>query len=69
MLRSVPPTNRRVELALVAIVPFRGGKLAHEHIYWDQASILKQIGLLNDPSLEPKVPARSSTQNSNRKPR
>jgi carboxymethylenebutenolidase len=36
---------------MVAIVHFRDGKLAHEHIYWDQASVLKQIGLLNDPSL------------------
>jgi len=46
-------------VALVAIVRFRGGKLAHEHIYWDQASVLKQIGLLNDPSL-PVVGAESA---------
>jgi carboxymethylenebutenolidase len=32
-------------------VRFRGGKLAHEHIYWDQASVLKQIGLLTDSNL------------------
>ncbi len=51
MLPGVPPTNRRVEVALVAIVRFRDGKLAHEHIYWDQASVLKQIGLLKDASL------------------
>jgi carboxymethylenebutenolidase len=51
MLPGVAPTNRRVEVALVAIVRFRDGKLAHEHIYWDQASVLKQIGFLNDPSL------------------
>ena len=51
MLPGVPPTNRRVEVALVAIVRFRDGKLAHEHIYWDQASVLKQIGLLTDPTL------------------
>jgi carboxymethylenebutenolidase len=51
MLPGVPPTNRRVEIPLVAIVHFRGGKIAHEHIYWDQASVLKQIGLLNDPAL------------------
>jgi carboxymethylenebutenolidase len=51
MLPGVPPTNRRVEVALVAIVRFRDGKLAHEHIYWDQASVLKQIGLLTDPAL------------------
>jgi carboxymethylenebutenolidase len=51
MLPGVAPTNRYVEVALVAIVRFRGGKVAHEHIYWDQASVLKQIGLLTDPSL------------------
>jgi len=51
MLPGVPPTNRRVEIPLVAIVHFRDGKLAHEHIYWDQASVLKQIGLLTDESL------------------
>jgi carboxymethylenebutenolidase len=51
MLPGVPPTNRHVEVALVAIVRFRDGKLAHEHIYWDQASVLKQIGLLTDSAL------------------
>jgi carboxymethylenebutenolidase len=51
MLPGVPPTNRRVEVPLVVIVQFREGKLAHEHIYWDQASVLKQIGLLTDPGL------------------
>jgi carboxymethylenebutenolidase len=51
MLPGVPPTNRKVEIPLVAIVKFRDGKLAHEHIYWDQASVLKQIGLLTDPRL------------------
>jgi carboxymethylenebutenolidase len=51
MLPGVPATNRRVEVALVAIVRFRDGKVAHEHIYWDQASVLKQIGLLDDPAL------------------
>jgi carboxymethylenebutenolidase len=51
MLPGVAPTHRHVEVALVAIVQFRDGKLAHEHIYWDQASVLKQIGLLADPAL------------------
>jgi carboxymethylenebutenolidase len=51
MLPGIPPTNRYVEVALVAIVRFRDGKVAHEHIYWDQASVLKQIGLLTDPRL------------------
>jgi carboxymethylenebutenolidase len=51
MLPGIAPTNCRVEIPLVAIVRFRDGKLAHEHIYWDQASVLKQIGLLTDPAL------------------
>jgi carboxymethylenebutenolidase len=51
MLPGIAPTNRRVEVPLVAIVHFRGDKIAHEHIYWDQASILKQLGLLGDSSL------------------
>ncbi len=51
MLPGIAPTNAHVEIPLVAIVAFREGKLASEHIYWDQASVLKQIGLLVDPSL------------------
>jgi carboxymethylenebutenolidase len=51
MLPGVAPTGKRVEVPLVAIVKFRDGKLAHEHIYWDQASVLKQIGLLTDETL------------------
>ncbi|PYT33156.1 MAG: hypothetical protein DMG58_08360, partial [Acidobacteria bacterium] len=51
MLPGVAPTNRHVEVPLVVIVKFRDGKLAHKHIYWDQASVLKQIGLLTDPAL------------------
>ena len=51
MLPGIAPTNRRVEIPLVAIVRFRGDKLAHEHIYWDQASVLKQIGLLQAATL------------------
>jgi carboxymethylenebutenolidase len=51
MLPGVAPTNQHVEVALVAIVRFREGKLSREHIYWDQASVLKQIGLITDPAL------------------
>lgn len=51
MLPGIAPTYRHVEVPLVAIVRFREGKLAHEHIYWDQASVLKQIGLLTDEKL------------------
>src|SRR5436309_3951003 len=71
MLPGVPPTGKRVEIPLVVIVRFKDRKLAHEHIYWDQASVLVQIGLL-DPAklpvsgaesarkvLDPAVPANS----------
>ncbi len=51
MLPDVAPTNKFVEVPLVVIVRFRDGRLAHEHIYWDQASVLKQIGLITDPAL------------------
>ena len=51
MLPGVAPTNKHVEVPLVVIVKFRDGKLAHEHIYWDQASVLKQIGMLTDARL------------------
>jgi carboxymethylenebutenolidase len=51
MLPGIPPTGKRVEIPLVAIVRVRNGKLAHEHIYWDQASVLVQIGLLDSDKL------------------
>lgn len=51
MLPGVEPTNRHVKVALVVIVHFRDGKLAHEHIYWDQASVLAQLGLIDSSKL------------------
>jgi carboxymethylenebutenolidase len=51
MLPGIAPTGKRVEVPLVAIVRFRDGKLAHEHIYWDQASVLVQLGLLDADTL------------------
>ncbi len=51
MLPGVAPTGKRVEIPLVAIVRFRDNKLAHEHIYWDQASLLVQLGLLDQNTL------------------
>jgi carboxymethylenebutenolidase len=51
MLPGLPPTGRYVEVGLVGIVTFRGDKLVHEHIYWDQASVLVQIGLLDPEGL------------------
>jgi carboxymethylenebutenolidase len=54
MLPGIAPTGKRVEVPVVAIIRFRDGKLAHEHIYWDQASVLVQLGLL-DPGTLPVV--------------
>jgi carboxymethylenebutenolidase len=51
MLPGIAPTGRRVEIPLVAIVHFQDGKVAHEHIYWDQASVLVQIGKLDPKDL------------------
>ena len=59
MLPGIAPTGRRVEIPLVAIVRFRDGKLAHEHIYWDQGSVLVQLGLL-DPRTLPVVGVESA---------
>jgi carboxymethylenebutenolidase len=45
-LPNVPPTNKVVEIDLIVVVEFRGDKLASERIYWDQATVLRQVGLL-----------------------
>ncbi len=51
MLPGVAPTNKHVKVPLIVVVHFRDGKLAHEHIYWDQASVLVQLGLLEATTL------------------
>ncbi len=51
MLPGVKPTGKRVEVPLIAIVKFVDGQVAHEHIYWDQASVLVQTGLLSPEGL------------------
>ncbi|HTE35899.1 MAG TPA: nuclear transport factor 2 family protein [Reyranella sp.] len=49
MLPGVPATDRKVEVAVVAVIRFEDGKIAHEHLYWDQATVLSQIGMLGHP--------------------
>jgi carboxymethylenebutenolidase len=51
MLPGIPPTGKYVELPLVVIMKFKRGKIEHEHIYWDQASLLVQVGLLDPQRL------------------
>ena len=55
ILPGVPPTHKHVEVPLVVICDIRGDKLYYEHIYWDQASVLVQIGLLKPDEFEPYV--------------
>lgn len=71
MLPGVAPTGKHIEVAVVVIAGVKNGKITHEHIYWDQASVLVQIGALNPAGLpvcgaesarkvlNPKLPARA----------
>jgi carboxymethylenebutenolidase len=51
LLPGIAPSGRHVRLAFCVVVGFRDGKVAHEHIYWDQASLLAQVGLLDPAEL------------------
>jgi len=59
MLPGIAPTGRHVQLPHVVVMKFENGKIAHEHIYWDQASLLVQVGLL-DPDIVPAVGAEQA---------
>jgi carboxymethylenebutenolidase len=61
LLPGIPPTGKRVELPVVVVMKFENGKVAHEHIYWDQASVLVQVGLL-DPTNLPVAGAEQARQ-------
>ena len=51
ILPGVRPTHRSVEFALAGIIRFEAGKIANEHLYWDQATLLSQIGVLDHPTV------------------
>jgi len=51
LLPGIPPTGKRVELPHVLVMKFENGKIAHEQFYWDQASLLVQVGLLDPANL------------------
>jgi carboxymethylenebutenolidase len=51
LLPGVPATGKRVEVPMVVVVQFPEGKIASEHIYWDQASVLVQVGLIDQEEL------------------
>ena len=48
LLPDIEPTNKDIMMSLVVIVQFKDNKIHNEHIYWDQASVLKQVGLIPD---------------------
>jgi carboxymethylenebutenolidase len=47
-LPGVPPTHKKVDIDIIVVVQFRGDKITCERIYWDQATVLRQVGLLKD---------------------
>jgi len=51
LLPGIPPTGKRVEIPHVVVMKFVNGKVAHEHVWWDQASLLVQVGLLDPAKL------------------
>ena len=51
LLPGVPPTNKPVEIAIVTVIQFQDGKMASERIYYDQPSLLVQLGLLDPQKL------------------
>jgi carboxymethylenebutenolidase len=59
VLPGVPATGKRIEIAMVVVVHVEGGKIASENVYWDNAAVLRQAGLLPDPKL-PVVGAESA---------
>jgi carboxymethylenebutenolidase len=61
MLPRIQPTGKKVKVGFVVIVGIKDGKVNHEHIYWDQASVLVQIGLL-DPAGLPVAGAESAAR-------
>jgi carboxymethylenebutenolidase len=51
LLPGIPPTGKHVDLPHVVVMKFENGKVAHEHIWWDEASLLVQVGLLDPANL------------------
>jgi len=66
LLPGVAPTGRPVEMAVAVVVGFKDGKISHEHVYWDQAGVLVQVGLL-DPEGLPVTGAESARKVANPK--
>ena len=60
ILPGLRPTGRTAEFVLACIIQFEGGKVAHERLYWDQATLLSQMGVLNHLMAARGLTARSN---------
>lgn len=64
----MPPTNLTAQVPFTAVVNIRGDRLCHEHISWDQGTVLRQLGLLPEylpfPHELPSLPSSSSPPSS-----
>jgi carboxymethylenebutenolidase len=60
LLPGLQPTGRRAEFVLAGVIEFEGGKIAHEHLYWDRATLLSQMGVLDHPLAAGGLTVRSS---------
>jgi carboxymethylenebutenolidase len=49
LLPGLQPTGRRAEFIVAALIQIEDGKVAHEHLYWDHATVLSQLGVLDHP--------------------
>lgn len=61
VLPGIAPTGKRIEFAMVVVVSTKDGKISAENLYWDNATILRQAGLLPDSGL-PVLGAESARQ-------
>src|SRR5215813_13283173 len=61
LLPGIPPTGKKVDLPHVVVMKFENGKVVQEHVWWDQASLLVQVGLL-DPANLPVVGIEQAKQ-------
>ncbi|KAJ5721087.1 uncharacterized protein N7483_009021 [Penicillium malachiteum] len=55
LLPGISSTNREIEVNIVIVARFSADRIVHQKIYWDQADVLVQAGIL-DSALIPRVP-------------
>lgn len=80
MFPGVAPTGRSVSLPTVVVMGMAGDRIEYERIYWDQASALAQLGLIDEATLpvagatqaarllDPTLPSNTLIERSRRRP-